>query len=207
MLARLIFFFQGIEDDLEMFFVSEKIGVGRINKKRFDSMLAYITGIGFLQVKEVIIGDGLLIGTVSFPDIFLKLLDRCVQVDEQVGLHQLLVNDIEEFLVQMKFFIRQIDLGKKKAFGKHIIRNGYAPEKILGVNQFLQLFITFRHKKKLQRERVLLWILIEFGEKGIFGERFQDQAGIEMPGQQMGKRGFSCTDISFHRNKMIIHEL
>src|ERR1700676_1481146 len=102
----------------------------------------------------------------------------------------------------MKFFIRKIDFSKEKAFGKYIIRYRNALEKILGVYQFFQLFITFSHEKKLQRECVLFRILIEFRQKRVFGESLQDKTGIEMSGKQVGKRGFSCADISFHRNKM-----
>src|SRR5450631_359762 len=207
MLAGLIIFFQGIEDDLEMFFSSQEIRIGRINKKRFDAVLLDIAGIGFLQVKQVIVRNGLLIGPVPFPDIFLKLKDRRVQVDQQVGLNELLVNDFEEFLIEMKLFKRKIYFSKKKAFGKYIIGDRDTLKKILGVNQFFELFIAFCHKKKFERKSVLFWILVEFGQKGIFGKSFQDQAGVKMPGQQVGKCGFTCSDISFHGNKMIIHEL
>jgi hypothetical protein len=174
MLTGFKIYFQGIKDNPEMFFVSEEVRIARINKKCFNVMLPDIAGIGFLKVEQVIIRDGLFIRTVSFLDIFLQLMNGCVQVDEQVGLNQLLVDDIKKFLIEMKLFIRQIYFGKQKAFGKYIIRNRNALEKVLGVNQFFHLFLALGHKKKLQRKCVLLWILIEFGQKGIFGKCLQD---------------------------------
>ena len=45
-------------------------------------MLLDITGICFLKFKKVIVRNGLFVGTVSFTNIFLELLNRCMQVNQ-----------------------------------------------------------------------------------------------------------------------------
>ena len=74
------------------------------------------------------------------------------------------------------------------------------------MHQLLQLLIPFSHKKELQGKSILFGILVEFGKKWVFRKSLKYQPRIEMAGKQMGKRGFSCPDISLHRNKMIVHE-
>src|SRR5664279_3080288 len=103
MLAGFVIFFQGIQDNLEMLFISEKVSIGCIDEKCFNAMLPDITRIRFLDIEQIIVGYGQFIGTISFPDIFLELLNRCVQINQKIRLYQLLVNNIEEFLIQMKF--------------------------------------------------------------------------------------------------------
>ena len=94
MLTGFVIFFKSVQDYLEMFLVAQEIGIGRIYKKGFDTMLPDVTGIGFLQPEQIIIGYGLFIRPVSLPDIFLQLLYGCVQIDQEVGLYQLLENNI-----------------------------------------------------------------------------------------------------------------
>ena len=98
-MTGLIIFFQCIQYNLEMFFIAKKVSVGCVYKQGFDAMLFDVAGIGFLKFKEVIVRNGLLVGTVSFVYIFLQLLYRCVQINQQVWLNELLVYNIEKFLV------------------------------------------------------------------------------------------------------------
>ena len=136
-LSRFIIFFQCIQDDPEMFFISQEVGIGGIYEKCFDVVLPDIAGIGFLQSEKIIVRNRLFINPVPFPDIFLKLTHRCVQIDEEVRLNQLLVNDVKQLLVEIEFFIGKIHLGKEQAFAEHIIGYGYALEKVFGMNEFL----------------------------------------------------------------------
>lgn len=106
MLPSFIFFSQCFNDHLEMFFIAQKIGIGSIHKKRFDIMLFDVMGIGFLDAEQVIVRDILFIGTIPFFDIGLQAVDRRMQVNEQVWLHQLLMNDIEKPLVKAELIIR-----------------------------------------------------------------------------------------------------
>lgn len=136
MLTFPVIFPQGFNDHLEMFFIAKKVGIGSIYKKRFDIMLFDVMGIGFLDAEQVIVGDILLVGTVSFFDIGLEPVDRRMQVNKQVGLHQLLVDDIKKPLVKTEFIIGQRDFGKQQALGKKIIGNSEMLEHVLLLQQF-----------------------------------------------------------------------
>ena len=58
-------------------------------------MLFYIIRISLLYFKQVGIRYFLFIGTVPFFDIGLQFIYGSMQVDQQVGLYQLLVNNIK----------------------------------------------------------------------------------------------------------------
>ena len=79
--------------------ITQEICVGSIHENCFDSVVAYITGICFLQPEQIVVLNRLLIGAVSLTDIFLELRNRSMQVDQEVGLNQLLVNYIKQFLI------------------------------------------------------------------------------------------------------------
>ena len=128
-----------------------------------------------------------------------------MQLNKQFGLNQLLVYDLKQFLIEHVLFFGQIDLGKQQAFGEQVIGNSSALEQIAGMDQFFQLFIAFGHKEQFQRERILLRVFIELGQKGIIGKLFQYQPGIVMLAQQMCQRCFSCANVSFYGNKVVFH--
>ena len=109
-------------------------------------------------------------------------------------------------MVQVKFFGWQIHFGKEQAFGKNIVRDRYSLKQIFGMDKFFQLFVTFGHEEQLEGKCILLRILIKLWQKRIFSKSLQNQTGVVMAGQQMGKCCLACADISFHCNKMIVHE-
>jgi len=71
-----IVFFEGVCYNLQVFLVSQEIGVGGVDEKGFDIMLPDIARIGFLQIKKIEIRDGLFVSAVPLPDILLQLADR-----------------------------------------------------------------------------------------------------------------------------------
>ena len=75
------------------------------------------------------------------------------------------------------------------------------------MNKFFKLFVPLRHEKKLQGESILFWVLVELGQKGVFGKSFKDETGVKMTGEQVGQGGFAGADVSFHRNKVIVHSI
>ena len=46
-----ILFVQGIYHDLQVFFITQEIGIGSIHKQRFDIVLPDVMGIGMLDVE------------------------------------------------------------------------------------------------------------------------------------------------------------
>src|SRR2546421_11582376 len=99
MLSFLIFFFQGINHSLQMFFVPQEISICCINKKCFQIMLLYIMRISFLDIKKIFIRYILFVWAFAFPDILLQFTHWRMQVDKKVRLDELLVNDLEQPLV------------------------------------------------------------------------------------------------------------
>ena len=95
MLSWFILFFQSIQDGLEMFFISQKVGIRGVYEQCFNIMLPDIAGIGFLETEKIIIRNGLFIKAVPLADIFLQLAHRRVQINQQVRLNQLLINDVK----------------------------------------------------------------------------------------------------------------
>jgi hypothetical protein len=168
-------------------------------------MLPDIVGIGLLDVEQVFILYVLFIRPVPFPDIFLELVHRGMQVNEQVRLYHLLVDDFKQALVEPEFIVRKVHFGKKEAFGEQVVRNGQGLEKVFLMEKILLLLIPFGHEKEFQGKGILGRILIKLGEEWIVGKLLQDQAGVEMARQQMGQRGFSCSDIAFNGNEVIVH--
>ncbi len=205
MLPLLVIHIQRSNNNLHVFFFSEKIGIGSIHKKGFQVVMLDVAGISFLDTEEVFIGNILLVRTVSFPDVLLQPVHGAVQVNEQVGLDELLVNNVEQALVQPELIFGQVHFCKQQAFGKKIIGYSDALKKIFLLNQVFQLFVPFGHKKKLERESILFWIFIKLGQKRIVGKLLQYQPCIVMSCQQVSQRGFAGADIAFYGDEMVVH--
>src|SRR5690242_4760855 len=99
MLPVIIIFFKRITDHLQMFFIAEKICIAGINKQCFYIVLAYIIRIGFLDIEKIVIRYILLISTVAFFDVCLKLCYGRMEIDQYFRLYQLLVNDLKQPLI------------------------------------------------------------------------------------------------------------
>lgn len=95
MLSVLYFFIQRIYYYLQVFGISKKIGITCINEYSSDIVLFDIACVGFLQVEQVFIRNVLFIWSVSFANILLQFLNGGMQVDNNIGKYQLLVNDVE----------------------------------------------------------------------------------------------------------------
>lgn len=183
----------------------QEIGIGHIHKQCLYIMLFDVVCVCLLDIEEVIIRYILLIAAVTLPDIRLQFGNRCMQVDQDVRLNQLLVYDIKQALVQPEFIFRQGYFGKQQAFGKEIIRNSQALEEVFLLYQFFLLLVPLCHKKQFHRERILLGVLVEFRKKRIVRKFFQHKAGIIMFTQQVCQGGFPCADISFYGDEVVVH--
>src|SRR5947209_5110687 len=161
---------KGVNDDLQVFWIAQEIGIGDIHEDGIQVVLAYVMRIGFLYAEQVVVRYFLFIRPVSLPDVLLQPVDRRMEVQEQVRLDQLLMDYIEETLIKTEFVVGKIDLGKQKAFCKQIVGDGNVLEKVLLLDQVFQLLEPFRHKEQLERKRILLRALVELGQKGIIGK-------------------------------------
>lgn len=166
-LPIVIILFQGINDGLKVFGVAKKISIACIHHNGFDIVLPDIVGVGLLDIEQVIIRDLLLIRAVSFSDIFLQFVDRCVQIDQQFRHDHLLLEDIKQTLVQPEFIFRQVYLGKQKAFGKEIIRYRDLLEKVFLLEKIFQLLEPFRHKKQFHGKGILWRVIVKLWEEGV----------------------------------------
>jgi hypothetical protein len=84
-------------------------------------MLFDIMRIGFLDPEQVVIWDILFVGAVAFFYILLQAADGRVEVYNNIGLNQLLMDNIKQALVQTEFVFGQVDLGKEQTLGKEVI--------------------------------------------------------------------------------------
>ncbi len=178
MLPGVIILLQRVEHNLHVAFIARKIGIGSIDEYCFQIVLPDVAGIGILQVKKILVGYGLLVGALTSANVFLQFFDGCMQVDQYIWVQQLLVNDIEEFLIQAKLFRSQVDLCEQQAFGKKVIADRNAFKKVVGVQQVFQLFVALRHKKQLERKGILCRVLIKLWQEGIFGKFFENETCI-----------------------------
>jgi len=197
--------FKRVEDDLKMSGVVEKVGVADVHEQSPDIVLPDIMGIGFLDAKEIIVRDALFVGAVTFSDIGLQLAYRGVKVDQDVGLHDLGLKDVEEVLIEPELLFRKIDLGKQEAFGEEVVGDGDGLEKVGGIDQLFQLLVTFGHKKEFQGKGVLSGVLIELRQERVVGELFEDEAGVEMAGEHVRQGRFTGSDISFYGDEVMVH--
>src|ERR1700761_8151560 len=104
--------------------IPKKIGIADVYKHRPDIIVPDILRISLLDIGEVFIRDTLLVRPVAFPDIRLQPGDGSMQKDQEIGLYQLGMDDIEELLIKPVFLFGQIDLGKKQALCKKIVADG-----------------------------------------------------------------------------------
>ena len=197
--------FERIEDDLQMSGVVKEVGVAYVHDERVDIVLPDIVRVGFLNVEEIIIRNALFVGPVTFADIGLQLAYRCVEIDEDVGLYDLGLEDVEEILIEAELLFGEVDLAEQQTFSEEIVGDGNGPEEVGGIDQFLQLFVAFGHKEKLQRKGVLSGVLIEFRQEWVVGELFEDEAGVEMAGEHMRQGCFAGADISFDSDEVMVH--
>ena len=137
MLTILIIVFQCINDNFQLLFIPQEISIRSINEECFNIMLFDIVGVGLLQVKQVFVGYGLFIDSLSFLYVFLEFLHRGMKVNQQVRLGNLLVNDFKQFLIKAKLFFGEVYFGKQETFGKQVIGNGKLMEQVLGMYQVL----------------------------------------------------------------------
>lgn len=205
MLPVVVFLIQRIEDDLQVLFIAQEIGIAGIYKQGFDIVLLDIVGIGFLDIEQIIIRDILLIRPVPLFDIGLQPGYRCMQVYQDIWLYKLLVDDVEQALVQPELIIGQGYLGKQQAFGKQVIGNGEVLKHVLLLQQVLLLLVPLGHKKELEGKCILRRVFIKFRQERIVRKFLQHQPRIVMLAQQVGQGGLAGPDISFNGNKIIFH--
>src|SRR5688572_13702154 len=108
MLPVFIVFSQRINNGLQVFFITYKISIARINKNCFYIMLFDIMGICFLYAEEILIRNILFKSSFSFFNVLLQFIHWRVEVNDNVGLHDLLVNNFKQALVQTEFIFVQI---------------------------------------------------------------------------------------------------
>ena len=59
MLPLLVIFVKNIDHCIQMFFISQKIGISGIDENGFDVMLLYIMRICLLNIEQVFVGNRL----------------------------------------------------------------------------------------------------------------------------------------------------
>ena len=69
MLPFLIIPFQRIQNYLQMFLITQKIRLARINKQRLQILLFNVAGVRFLDVEQIFIRNVLLVRPFSFAGI------------------------------------------------------------------------------------------------------------------------------------------
>ena len=78
MLTFIIIFFQCINDGCQVLLIAQEICMAGIDDNGLKVMLLNVVRIGLLDIKEIFIWNILLIGSLSFPDIVLQLVNRGV---------------------------------------------------------------------------------------------------------------------------------
>lgn len=207
MLSLGIFFIQGVHDGLQVLLVAQEISIGSIYKEGLQVVLLYVVGVSFLDAKQVIIRDIQLVGAVALTDVLLQLGHGCVQVNYDLGLYELLQDDIEQALVEAVLVIGKIHLGKQEALGKQVIGDGYALKEVFLLDQLLELLKALGHEEQLQREGKLLGVFVKLRQERIIGKLLQDEPGIVLFGQQVCQRRLPGTNVSLNRYKIILHRL
>jgi hypothetical protein len=205
MLARSPIFIQCADDRLQVPFIPKEVSPGRIHEQCLHIVLPDVVGIGLLDIRQVFVGNGLLVRSVPLSDILLKPRHRRMQVDKDIRLGDLLVDDIEKPLIEPEFILRQVHLRKEQALGEEIIRDGDRLEQIRLLRPILLLLESFCHEEKLQWKGVLAGILIEFRQEGVVGKFLQDEAGVVMLRQQVREGCLSRADIAFDGDERILH--
>ena len=71
MLPIFIFFVECVNNNFQVLFITQEIGIACIHIQRFNIVLFYILGIGFLQGEQVIVWNRLFIIPVTFFNVFL----------------------------------------------------------------------------------------------------------------------------------------
>ena len=78
-----------------MLFIPQEIGAADVYEYGLDIMLPDIMCISLLDIEQVFVADGLFIGPVPFFDILLQFAHGSMEIDQDIGLHQLFVDDLE----------------------------------------------------------------------------------------------------------------
>jgi len=108
-------------------------------------------------------------------------------------------------LIKPEFILGQCYLGKQETFGEKIVGDRKLLEHVFLLQQFFQLFETFRHKKQFQWKSELLRVGVKFREKRVVSKFFQYQSRVIMFTQQVGKGGLTGSDIALYGNEVIVH--
>ena len=95
---------QRLYNSIEVFIVTKEIRMFGIHDKCGDVVLADIIRISLLDIKQVMVTDIFFIVPVPLPDIFLEFIYGCMEVNQNIGLDELLIDDIKQPLVQPEFF-------------------------------------------------------------------------------------------------------
>lgn len=146
------------------------------------------------------------VGAVAVLDVLLQFGNGRVEVDQQIGLQELLVDDVEQALIQAEFILGEGDFGKQQTLGKKIIGDREVLEQIGLLDQFFELFETFGHEEELDRKGILIGFLIKLWKEGIVGEFLQHQPGVEFLAQQRSQGGFPGADIALDGDEVVFHE-
>ena len=86
---------QRIQHHLQVRLVVQEVSIADVDEKGPDIVLADLVGVSLLDIEKVLIRNGLFVGAVASPDIRLKLADRGVEIDQDIGLHHLAIDNIK----------------------------------------------------------------------------------------------------------------
>ena len=106
MLSLIVITFQCFNNGFQVSLIAQEIGIGGIYKQSFYIMVFDIICIGFLYVEEILVRYLLFIRPVTFFDIGLQFTNRSMQLNNKVGLYQLLMDNIKQPLVKTKLIFR-----------------------------------------------------------------------------------------------------
>ena len=142
--------------------------------------------IRFLQTLEIVAIDLLLVADAPPGNPLEQYIDRCLQIDHEIGNRRVDGESGIDLLVQPVLFVVQGQARKQPILVEQIVRDAHCVEEIVLTDVF-ELTRALEEKEQLRRQRTRARIAIEALEERILLRLLQDQLAAEAAGQTTRK--------------------
>ena len=159
-----LFIIRPVLQEVDLFYVYDEDGQFIVGFEEIK-----ISGLDLFQVFR---GYLLFVASATFADVSHQVVNRTMQVNQQVRLRESGVEDVEQALEQTVLFLHEVVAGEQKRFKKYIVGDNRLLKEVPLGELRLQLLVALGHEEKLHRKSISFGVLVKMGQEGVVRKFF-----------------------------------
>ena len=139
-----------------------------------------IIHVGTLYILQIIRTNFLLKVTATVGDVFQQMFDIVMQIEDDVGFGKVGGDDVVNFDIEVVLIALEVVFGENITFVDEIVGDDEVGEEVTFGEQGFELLVAVGEERHFEREGVMLWFFVEFGQERIVDKAFEHQLGVEL---------------------------